>query len=565
MGISSLGAGSGILTQDILDQLKAADKAQFIDPLDSKISKQDKLSSAFKVIDAHVESVYQSLKSVTEYGVFEARTTSVGDDSIIEVSAIENSDIQDFSIEVLNLASKEIEQSGSFSSKDALIASASGSFELKVGTTDSETFSIDYDATTTLNDLKELINKEANGSVSATIVQIADDDFRLMLSSNETGTDHDITITDIADVNGIEHLNTALLSDVKTQSNSFSYKTDTVVAATQSGTLDLTVGTDTFSINYDDTTTLEELQNLINTEAGGTITASIIQADTGDYRLNLSGAEDIVLTDNGDGSLDTILTGNTVNSMSNIQTAQDASFKYNGLTITRSSNEVSDLLAGVTITLKDSGTSSVNIQQDRNHIAERITNFIDKYNSAMYQIGTDTKPSAEADENGIFSNNSTMRSMKSAFERVLLTAGQGVSLMRDYGVELDADGRLSLDTDKLNEKLNKNPDNVKSFFSGGTFTREGGSTIEMTGVFNEIKSEFKTYAYAGGTLDEEKNFMDRRTQAYQDEKTRAQKRLDDKYATMAKRFAAYDVIINKLNTASDMFSQMIETEIANKS
>ncbi|MFT7003533.1 MAG: hypothetical protein ACJAWW_000882 [Sulfurimonas sp.] len=48
------------------------------------------------------------------------------------------------------------------------------------------------------------------------------------------------------------------------------------------------------------------------------------------------------------------------------------------------------------------------------------------------------------------------------------------------------------------------------------------------------------------------------------QKEKAIARLDDKYAIMGKRFAAYDGVISKFNTASNMFTQMIDTASSNK-
>ena len=69
MGISSLGAGSSILTQDVLDQLRAADEAKFVAPVESRIDTIKDEAAAFDILDALMDNVYGSLKSLTEYGV----------------------------------------------------------------------------------------------------------------------------------------------------------------------------------------------------------------------------------------------------------------------------------------------------------------------------------------------------------------------------------------------------------------------------------------------------------------------------------------------------------------
>ena len=453
MGISSLGVGSSVLTQDVLDQLRAADEAQYITPVDRKISAEKSKTGALNVIDALMDNVYGSLKGLTEYGVFESRTTSSSDESVATVVAADSSDIQNFSLEVDHLATKEIEQSGAFLTEDAAIADGPGKLKLTVGTKD---YIISYDASTKLTDLKKLINEAAGESVDATIVQVASDNFRLMLSADATGTGQAISITDVAGAG--EHLDTAL-----------------------------TTG------------------------------------------------------------------------MSNVQTAVDAGFKFNGLDIIRQSNTVDDLLSGVTITLLDAGTTNVTVKQDRENIESKITNFIDKYNSAVFQLDKDTKSSQKVEERGVFSGDSTIKSMKRSIENILNTIGGGVGRMQDYGIEIDDDGRLSLDSSVLNAKLDEDPDNVQAFLAGGVFNKPTGGSVEVDGIFGELESEFAKYSKYGAILDDYRNTMEDKIDTLTKQRTEAIERLDARYETLKKQWGAYDLMISKINSASQMFVEMANT------
>ena len=456
MGVSSLGAGSSILTQDVLDQLRAADEAKFVAPLDARLKTEKDKSAAFDVVDAYMDNVYESLKSLTEYGVFESRTASSSNENIADVVAKDSSDVQDFSLEVTDLATKEITQSGSYATKETSIASGDGKLELTIG---SETFTIDYDANTSIDDLKNLINKSAGDSVNATVVQVADGDFRLLLSAVNTGTGQEIAITDV--VGAGEKLGEQLLADPD----------------------------------------------------------AVADPD------------------------------NLVDGMTNVQTAIDASFKFNGVDITRSSNSIDDLLAGVTITLKAAGTTNVSVKQNTEHINERITNFVDKYNSVMLQLNTDTKSSQEVSERGIFSSDSTMKGMKASLVSMLSVVGGSAGKIEDFGLELDADGRLSLDNEKFGSKLASDPTSVQAFFVGGSFTKEDGSVIEVEGAFKEMESEVAKYSKYNNTLDQFKDSIKTRYDSITEQKEKAVERLNASYAIQAKKFAAYDLIISRFNTA----------------
>lgn len=456
MGLSSLGAGAGVLTQDLLDKLREADQAQYINPLDTRKITETKKQDAFNIINAYMDNVSSSLKSLSEYGVFESRIASSSNEDAATVSAAESSDIQDFSIEVINLATKEIEQSGGFATKTSTVATGSGKMKLAVG---SEEFTIDYDAATTLEGLKDLINNQAGDSVSATIVQIADNDFRLFLNAKESGEGQAISITDV--VGEGEALNTAL-----------------------------TTG------------------------------------------------------------------------MTNVQDAVDAHFKYNSLTITRSSNTVDDLLSGISITLKEAGVANISVKQDTDKIASKIENFISKYNSALYQVVKDTKSSENADERGVFSSESIIKTMKVDMLNMIGAAGGGVGRVQDYGIEVNDDGSLKLDKTKLNEKLQENPANVQAFLAGGTFINSDGSEVELDGAFVEMENEIEKYTKYNATLDQYKTLLSDNIESLTEQRTKALERLTSKYDIMAKQFAAYDAVITQLNSVSSMFTDLVNAQSA---
>jgi flagellar hook-associated protein 2 len=468
MGISSLGVGSSVLTQDVIDQLKAADESQFVAPYTTKISNEKSKSGNLDVVNALMDNLSETTSSISDFGLFNTRTTSVTG-SAVDVTAKDGSDIQDFSITVNHLATKQIEQSGSFASATTSIANGAGKLELSVG---SQNYSIDYTATTTLEDLKNQINSDASGTVQASIVQVGTNDFRLFLTAANTGTDQAISLTDV--IGAGENLKDQLKADTPT--------------------------TDGYT---------------------------------------------------------------------SVQTAQDASFTYNGLDITRTSNTVSDLLSGVTITLKEGtdatpSTSNVSVKQDVSGIEGKLDSFVEKYNSAISQLSTMTKSSKDESSRGVFSSDSTIKSMKTTLMNMLSTVGEGAGRLEDYGFSSNRDGTISLDHSTFEEKLSANPANVQAFFSGGTFTTNGTSK-ELTGAFDEMKTTLDRYTKYNATLDQLKTSYTTRIAALEDQKTLASDRLTAKYAIMAKRFASYDAIINEINSNSSMFTALINSNSSSSS
>ncbi len=458
MGISSLGVGSSILTQDVLDQLREADEAGQVKPITLNIANENDKKDALDIIEATMTNFIDSINAIKSQSLYDERQTEVSG-TAVEVSADANTDIQDFTLSVITLATKEIVESGDFGAEDELIADTDGVMTLNV---DGKDFDIPYTTTTTLKDLKALINGVAGEKVDATIVQINSGDFRLFISSVDTGSNQAISISD-------------------------------------------------------------------------------------------------------NGGLTNAADKNLINDMSTIQDGINSEFKFNGQLISRESNKIDDLITGLDITLKETGTSVVSVSQNRENIMEKIDSFVTKYNSAITELNKMTKPSVESDTKGIFSAESTIKNMKRAIEDMFGNVGGGVGTMGNYGFDIDKDGKMSIDKSIFNDKLDDNPQNVEAFFSGGTFSNADGTTTEVDGVFAEMSATIEGYTKYNATLDLFATSINENITALEERKTNATERLDARYEIMKKKFAAYDLMISKFNSSSSMFSQMISAENAAKS
>lgn len=468
MGISSLGVGSGILTQDVLDQLREVDEAQRVTPITLEVVNENDKKNSMEVLDATMENLRDAVDELKNISAFNNREATVTGSSSVSVTAAEKSDIQDFNIHVDTLATKQIEQSGAFASSSDSISGTDGTFRLEVG---SESVDIAYTAGTTLDELNKLIQEKAGDLVDATVLKISDTDSRLVLSSKATGSTQDIKISDVT------------------------------------GTLDSKLTTET------------------SFDATGT------QIDPG-----------------------------TGSAYAAVQGGIDNSFTFNGQTITRSSNEITDLVTGYTINLlkEDAAgeSSDVSVAQDRTELMSRVDSFIEKYNSAVSELNKLTLSSVDSDVRGIFSSDSTVKNMKSAIQNMLTGIGGDAGRMVDYGFELDKEGVLSIDEDTFGNKLDSEPDNVKAFFTGGTYTKDDASTVEITGAFSTFYDVVNSYTKANGGLDLLKDSITQNISTFEERKETAIERLDSKYEIMKKQYTAYNSLISKFNSSSDIFTQL---------
>lgn len=301
------------------------------------------------------------------------------------------------------------------------------------------------------------------------------DDFDLFTpTSSITGTSSDVE--DFIDVaigsNATEGTYSIVINNLATAekqtSTGFSSSSD---ALGISG--DLTINDRVASIVATDS--LADIQTKVNALNSGEdpadVTASILAVSDSEYRLTLTskdtGATGMTITD-GTGSL----------GLTEVVAGEDAEITVDGFTITRSTNQITDVLSGVTLDLLSedaAATITLNVNRDYDGVKENIQGFVDSYNEVMSYISTqNTLPGEDEDPAALFGDNS-LQSVKSSIRDVILSEVSGLDSELNYlsriGIHIDRTGQLSIDDDELDEYLETNFEDVMNLFAAnGTST-----------------------------------------------------------------------------------------------
>ncbi|HEX5330386.1 flagellar filament capping protein FliD [Sulfuricurvum sp.] len=355
------------------------------------------------------------------------------------------------------------------------------------------------------------------------------------------------------------------LNDVK-ESGAFSSTSTTV--ATGSGTLTLTSGGISYGVAYTSSMTLDELKDAINAQAGSKIKASTLQVGTNDYRLVLRSADTgaaqaITLSDSSGGTLDTKLYSTydaTTNptGVQSIQTAQDASFKYNGITLTRSSNTITDIITGVTVNLLADSTSTANIAitQDVAAVSSEMTNLVQSYNTLTGQLRDMTTTDVAAGKVGVFNGDSSINAISREVTRLMTSMDSNGNSLAQYGIDLNESGTMSFNSATFTTKYNTDVAASNDFFSN-----VADDTNKVDGVFTRLGTLMTRYTGSGGVMSNLTSGSDAALKSLNANKTRAQALLDARYEAMTARFVQYDSIISKLNNQFSSLSQQISMAV----
>lgn len=379
-----------------------------------------------------------------------------------------------------------------------------------------------------------------------------------------SGNTSNVSVTAASGVNvqSFTISNTQLaLNDVK-ESGAFTSTGATV--ASGSGTLTLASGGVTYGVAYTNSMTLEELKDAINTQANGKIVASTLQVGTNDYRLVLrsvdtGAAQAITLSDSVGGTLDAKLYSTydaTTNptGVQSIQTAQDASFKYNGITLTRSSNTITDITPGMTIKLLADSTSTANIAitQDITAVSDEMANLVQSYNTLTSQLNDMTTTDVAAGKVGVFNGDSSINGIGREITRLMTSLnGNGHSLAQ-YGIDLSQTGTMSFNSSTFATKYNADITASNTFFSNVV-----DPINKEEGIFTKLEALMVHYTSSTGVMSNLTTGSDTALKALNTNKTRSQALLDARYAAMTARFAQYDSMISKLNNQFSSLSQQI--------
>ncbi len=263
---------------------------------------------------------------------------------------------------------------------------------------------------------------------------------------------------------------------------------------------------------------------------------------------------------------------NTLFMSKNLQKASDSEFTYNGVSITRPTNEVNDVISGVNITLEQTTEPNkpaiISVSRDNQAIIDSLKEFVKAYNELIPKLDEDTRYDADTKIAGIFNGVGDIRAIRSSLNNVFsysVHTDNGVESLMKYGLSLDDKGVMSLDEAKLSSALNSNPKATQDFFYGSDSKDMGGREIHQEGIFSKFNQVIANLIDGGNSkLKIYEDSLDRDAKSLTKDKENAQELLKTRYNIMAERFAAYDSQISKANQKFNSVQMMIDQAAAKK-
>jgi flagellar hook-associated protein 2 len=248
--------------------------------------------------------------------------------------------------------------------------------------------------------------------------------------------------------------------------------------------------------------TLQGIRDAINAANVGVRASIVKDGSSAPYRLVLQSgssglARSMRISVSGDASLQGLLeydAGGTQN-LTQSEAASDAKLSVNGVSITSSSNLVSDALEGVTLTLGKTGGATLSVTRDTNGVAKSVEAFVKAYNELNSIIENLMRFDAQTGQGGPLIGDTAARTIQNDLRNALASAIGGISdtglrVLSQAGVSFQRDGSLMLDSAKLRTALTERFDDVARLFA--SVGRTSDSLVEVVGSGD--KTQPGTYA-----------------------------------------------------------------------
>ncbi|MBF0283635.1 MAG: flagellar filament capping protein FliD [Magnetococcales bacterium] len=335
-------------------------------------------------------------------------------------------------------------------------------------------------------------------------------------------------------------------------------------------------GATTFSFDYNGTTynvalaagdSLKNVAQKINATDFGDekgVSASMLYDGT-NYRLALTAKDAGAYVRDGTGATTTERISNLSGTLSfnngqslasggfSLSTSGvDAELTVDGLSnIYSSENTVSDVIPGVTMSLRDTAAAAITltINNDTDTLKSTLQGFVDSYNEIVDHISKN--------RTGVFSGETAVRGIVNKLREVLNTETDGVSgsfsLLAHLGIETtQSTGKLSINSDRMEATLESDFSAAAEIFTDEPTTGNQGIAFRMADLIDSL-----TDTSSGGVIEGKNTSLDSRLKMYDQRIERENSRLEKVRTRLTKQFAHLEQLTSSMNSTQSSLAAML--------
>ena len=383
-------------------------------------------------------------------------------------------------------------------------------------------------------------------------------------------------VTAIQAGSGYQNLKFTVAANDANNGFKFTYKTTGAVttAPTLTGAASHTVSSTVAgrtAVNAPTTTTINVgtdtpagVVSAINAANTG-VTATLIDTGTGanSYRIVLAGQTGsngvFTLTSNPDLGFH-----DTANAL---QSAQDSIINFEGLTLTRGSNTLSDVIDGTTIELLGTSASEIRltISNDRSTLKTNIQDMVTNYNSllTLFDNVLTVDTDSESELTGALAEDSSMiRFLTDKIRSVVFanssTSSGNMSAMRDLGVSVNRYGAINFTESTYDAAVLANYDDIVTMLTADTSSANLYASGDK-GLAQDIVTTLTALTDATGVITVREATATTDKSNHEDALIKLEKRMDVIYNRYLTQFGAMEGLMATLDSTKNYLTSQFES------
>ncbi|MEW6447587.1 MAG: flagellar filament capping protein FliD [Bacillota bacterium] len=238
--------------------------------------------------------------------------------------------------------------------------------------------------------------------------------------------------------------------------------------------------------------------------------------------------------------------------------AQDALFTVNNLDVTRSTNTISDVISGVTLTLKGTSTTAVTLEvkNDTQTAVGKIKAFVDSYNALMSDIATKLAYDSATKTAGVLQGDRALTQLENELRRkvaeIISTADPALNALHLIGITTSGqDATLTVNETKLTQVLADNPDKVALLFGASSANGNDGVATRMDAAVS-LWTKSDT-----GFLAAKTDSLTDRIEDIEEQIERMEVRLSIREANLWRQFSALEEALTVMSAQSNWLATQI--------
>ncbi len=556
-------------------------------PLQARITKYNSLSSVYTSLLQKIDSFKSKLSNLKTTGSaspFSAKVASSSNTDFLTATASSGAEIGGFSLRIKQLAKNDLLISLDKSSEAASSITSPGeyTFTIKSGDGEGGQFSSKVTVSLTASDFTNGII--SNKKLAEKISKAINEDKAVVLSNSMSGSTSSSGSFKIniggseTTINYSAGSYESVIDSIVSQLNSTGGVAAEKIVDGSNVRLRLTV-TDSskyISISGDTGSLINELGISVTKEKGasGLVTSTSFSPSSGLTQISLtstqfgSGFKIEDISDTSGNLLASFGLNLGTNRTAYVQnqtgedtagyvhqlTALNSKFAFNGLEIERFSNTISDLVTGVTISLKslmteDDPDVTVNVNVDVKSIRSKIEEFITNFNDLYTYIKSNSKTTEG--KRGVLLGNSSASSLASILSTAAYSPVSGISsseinTLSELGITFDTQNGLSIsNSNQLDNAITSNSAQVEALFNSDS------------GLANTLYDKVKPYTGTGGYIDKLKSSLKTNVDYLNDSIESTKKRIEKSADILRQNYYQLQMQLASLLSSSGNFNSDI--------